>query len=391
LKYILIFFIILMTNNFAKNLKIINRIESKYEFISYFTILYNENNEYDIAVFSYDENINRTSLEIFDKHNKCIFRKELGEGSVMLSSVVRENNKLIFFLNKLYLFDNNNFLLDSLELKNKEYTTIQLKNDILIANSKLNVDLYSINAFNLINSFNRKESSPWDLPKLQDSLMIFKNFQNELVFLNINNKKRVDTVNTGETELKLLGIKVLSGKDAITDYKINDNLLYFVTIGGSIYKYDIKLKKIVALRKSFMGDENNAGLINNFKFTDANLDGNIDFVGAAVDNNIYCINGKDLTTIWQYNTGNENQHPIFLYDVNKDSIPEVFGVTYYDQKLYIIDGKSGTLLYDKKDLNNKGKWTPTSVFVDDLNKDGNINIVCESGVPKGLIILELIK
>lgn len=388
MKFIIITILLFFVNNFAENLNIINSIKSKYGLITYSTILYNERNEYNVVVFSYDKKVNKTILEIFDKHNKCTFKKGLGEGYVMNSSVFRNDSKIFFFLNKLYLFNVNKLSLDSVDL-GKKYTTIQTTNDILIANSEDTIDLYYTNGFDLLNSFKRKESIRWDLPKLHHNLIIFKNLQNEIIIINIENNETLETFNTGETEVRMLGIKIASAGDAISDYKINDNFLYFVTIGGSIYKYDIKLKKNVALRKSFMGDEHNAGLINNFQFADVNLDGIKDLIGAAVDNNIYCINGKDLSTIWMYNTGNENQHPLSLYDLNSDTVPEVFGVNYYDMKLFVIDGRSGELLYEKDDLNNKGEWSPTNVFVDDLNTNGNINIVCKSGLPGELIILEL--
>jgi len=388
MKFIIMFVLLFVYSNFSKNLQIISTINTKYKDITTFDVFYNVKNVRNIAVFSYNKILNTSFLEIFNQRNKVIFSKNLGVGSVMGINTVITRTKLFYFLNKLFILDVNDLQLDSVDLKNNDYTTLQISGDLLIMNTYKNIDIYSINTFKLLNTIKRKETIPWDLPKLQQDLITFKYLQNELQIFDYKRNKQIKRFNTGEKEVSLLGVKIGSMKDAITDYKIYNNFLYFVTLGGSIYKYDFGLKKNLISRKYFMGDENNAGLINNFWFTDANLDGIEDFVGAAVDNNIYCINGKDLSTLWQYNTGNENQDPIYLYDINADSIPEVFGVNYYDQKLFIIDGKTGKLLYDKI-LNDEGKWYPTSVFVDDRDNDGNIEIVCKSGLPNELIILEL--
>lgn len=128
--------------------------------------------------------------------------------------------------------------------------------------------------------------------------------------------------------------------------------------------------------ENFSGTGSNAGVMNYFDLIDVNNDGVGDIIGGSVDHNIYCINGKNLSLIWKFDTDNEIQLPLTFYDVNGDKIPEVFALNDYDNDIYILDGKTGKPLVKKNVKDNSYKnLNQSSVILADYNGNGLLDLV----------------
>lgn len=145
---------------------------------------------------------------------------------------------------------------------------------------------------------------------------------------------------------------------------------------GSIYKFDLLTGKMIQKLDNFRGTGSNAGVMNYIDLLDMNNDGTPDIIGGSVDHNIYCLNGKNLSLIWKFDTDNEIQLPLTFYDINNDNVPEVFCVNDYDNNLYILDGRTGKQLVKRsvKDNNNK-KLNQTSVILADYDGNGLLDIL----------------
>lgn len=125
----------------------------------------------------------------------------------------------------------------------------------------------------------------------------------------------------------------------------------------------------------FRGDANNAGLITEFSLADVNGDGVEDLIGSAVDYNIYAISGKDLSVLWAYNTGYENQADVSLYDITGDGVVDVFTIND-KMKLSIINGKTGAKIQEYQIQPEKGQ---AKVILADINNNGLLDVFISGG------------
>ena len=208
--------------------------------------------------------------------------------------------------------------------------------------------------------------------------MVYTKKENIIAIYDLINNNEIWSYDFGTQDFYFLGIKVGSGNDFITDFNINENRLFLFTVMGSIFEFNLETGKVLLKKEKFKGDDNNAGLIPNFDLVDMNNDGVKDIVGGSVDYNVYCINGKDLSIIWEFDTDNEIQLPLSFYDINGDKIPEVFTVNDYDNNLFILDGKTGKLLVKKgiKDKDYK-KLIQTSVTMADFDGNGLLDLIVD--------------
>ena len=289
------------------------------------------------------------------------------------------DQQLFVFMKKMYKLDIRNFEVDSTELAEDDYSTLSVCNYnreiAVIANSMKKIHIYSYPDFVLLNKVERDEAVQFDLPIIMNDLLLFKNRKNELCAYDLMESKLLNSFNTGKQPAYFLGIKIGSFDDTISWYRSwvsNDSTrIYFTTFSGSIFCVDPVRGRIIIENRRFRGNSANAGLISSFELYLVSGDRIPDLIGASVDKNIYCIDGRTLNLIWQRFTGHENQIPLSFYDINGDKIPEVFGVNDA-MTLTIIDGKDGEVLLTESLASSLYQ---TGISLADLDGNGILNLI----------------
>lgn len=333
------------------------------------TIIYNKKTDKSKLVLS--------SLSKKDKYIYYIPKQFYNSGTF------QHEKKLYVFSEKLYTIDLESFNIDSINLRMNDYNVIRIlkldKSNILVASNKSYIDIYHFPELELIKSIKRDKEVKYDKPILQNNIIYFKTKENVLRAIDIKTSKSLWIYDFGESDFYWLGVKIGKGINGINEYKLINNQLYVSAGVGDIVKLDITNGNVIIKKERFKGKENNAGLITNFAFFDINNDGVEDIIGPAVDHNIYCLDGKTLNVIWEYNTGFENQMPVSLYDLTGDKIPEVLAIND-EMKLSIIDGKKGKLIEETIVVRGvKNGNIQSAVFLADVDGNSLLDILVEAG------------
>jgi hypothetical protein len=210
--------------------------------------------------------------------------------------------------------------------------------------------------------------------------IIYRDNINKLQYYSVSGRRVVWSYQTKPQEKSFMGVKVGVLDDHITYYALNkaSSAVYATTTFGGICKLNPSNGQIIKKVDSFRGPGNNAGLITVFSLADINHDGVEDIIGTSIDHNIYAISGKDLSVVWAYNTGAENQGGVSLYDITGDGVVDVVTVNA-DRKLMVIDGAKGKLLCERQ-LEKEVK--ASQVVLADIDGNGTLDLVVNRGPTK---------
>jgi hypothetical protein len=148
------------------------------------------------------------------------------------------------------------------------------------------------------------------------------------------------------------------------------------TLDGRTLKIDATSGSKIVIRDTLQHGGPNDGLIAGFSLGDLTGDGILDIVGSSIDHHIYCLNGRDLSVTWSFDTEEEHNYSCALYDVSGDGIPDVFCGTC-SKRILVLDGASGKLLCQYSVTGNK-KRTPHTIWLADVDGDGILNMVATS-------------
>ena len=385
--FLFVLSLFLYSSIFAQQFNQIAAVSEKGYAVFFYKVIGNDNNSLKKLLVYYGNKDNEEYV-VYDKDGKLISRYNIGEK-------ITTSGNHFFFKNKLYILGKKLYILDLASLKftstnynfpAENYKILEISenepDDLLLAGTESNVDVYNFRTFEKLLTIHREVTQKYARPSVQaDGMVVFLNKQNELAGFSIKDKKIIWKLNAGTAKITMLGISLGSYNDPLGHYVIykdkNNYYLYSCTGGGHLYKQDLLTGKVLLEKKSFKGTGNNAGMLTSLYLEDMNKDGVLDLVGAAVDDNMYCLNGKDFSEIWEYDTDNEHQMPLALYDINGDGIKDVFGVNDYDNILSIVDGRTGKLI---KNINVKeGKsFFQTFPVVEDFNEPGYINMMVKT-------------
>jgi outer membrane protein assembly factor BamB len=290
----------------------------------------------------------------------------------------------------VYILDVDKREIDSVKLSHNRYENLksrkrvyyeQLNNqEVLVFDYGEMIDVYSTDPFKLLYSFKKdyEERGSGSKPLINQNTIIYLNKKNELICREITTNRIIWKYSTGGEGISFLGITVGSVADYISEYILvdeNPRSIFINTSAGDLIKINGETGKEILKHDRFRGNKNLSksydGKLTFIAQADMNEDGFPDFPSVSTDKNIYCINGKDLTTIWYYKTDSKFEDLISLYDINGDSIPEVFAINI-DQSLFIIDGKNGQAMVNKK-LSDNGFGSRTILC--DYNNDGVLDLV----------------
>ncbi|MFY7997037.1 MAG: PQQ-binding-like beta-propeller repeat protein [Candidatus Kapaibacteriota bacterium] len=250
--------------------------------------------------------------------------------------------------------------------------------DILLAACAEGYVLYAMPSLKVMQTV--RSSAPLSgtgRPPISGSTMYCLMQGKEITAYNLAAGKTVWSITVPQKPAKWLGVTLGTFDDMFTDYILNKDgsILYATTIFGSLYKINAATGTILKQVERFRGDANNAGLITNFSLADVNSDGVEDLIGSAVDYNLYAISGKDLSMIWSYNTGYENQAGVSLYDITGDGIVDVFSIND-KMKLSILNGKTGAKIHEHQIQPEKSQ---AKVILADINGNGLLDIFISGG------------
>ncbi|MBU1299119.1 MAG: VCBS repeat-containing protein [Bacteroidetes bacterium] len=349
----------------------------------------------EVLLVVLDNRPSEKRIKVFDAARKQLFESVLS-AYVSSEQVVQFGDRFYFFARKLLWIDLDNFTVDSTQVSRSDYTSIQVipfeSGARMLASYSGGIDIYDPANLKLTYAIQRSEQVRGDDPQCFNNFIFFENTETELAAYDLMTKKVVWKFNTGVRPVSLLGIKVGSMPNYVSSYRILSEQgsisLVMVTFAGDLYKLNPATGSVIQRNERFKGTGNNAGLITNISLVDMNQDGTKDIVGPSVDHNVYCIDGRTLSVIWEYNTGNESQMPCSFADINGDGTPEVFSVND-EYNLTILDGRKGTLLYQMKVQEGiKSGWNQTEVLLADLNGNGLLDVIVKGGWDK-LRIFEL--
>ncbi len=379
MKIIILFLITLISFENPVSLKSTISSNDLNIYTSPYVIKNTQNRQYYMLAFFYDDNYGY--FKVFKTNNEEIYSKTINRRTMNRFLCFFYNDYFYFFSDKLFRLNISGLQLDSVTLLRNDYIAVNILNldnrTILYAKTDDKIDLYDMTDYKIINSLKSKYGKP-DIIKAFDNLLIFRCSENELTAYDLIGKKIKWKLNTGKSEAKLWGIKLGTFDNFITSYQVINNnpesFVYITTVIGDLYKLEALSGKVLIKRERFRGDDNNSGLITDLQYADINGDGIEDLICPSVDYNIYCINGKDLSILWQYDTGFENQTPIKLSDINNDGIPEVFNVND-KMTLSILSGIDGKCLLSYTIDEEKNQTCP---LVGYFYGDEHLNVIVKA-------------
>ncbi|MBU1299118.1 MAG: VCBS repeat-containing protein [Bacteroidetes bacterium] len=350
-----------------------------------------------IIVFEDSAASRESYLKVFGPQGDKLFQHPFS-GRMYASKTFQRQNKIFFFSGKLYFLDLATFHLDSVALMREDYRGLTWvttgKRDVLIASYADGIDLFDLQTVTLVQEIKRDEEIRLaaNVPVEDNGVMIFQSKENELRGYDLASSRILWSYSFGSQPGYYLGIKIGTARDIISHFAVvreNEKpAVVAASFSGTLVKLDLHTGRVILKKERFKGTGNNAGLIGHFTMLDMNGDGVQDLVGGSVDYNVYCINGKDFSVLWEYNTGYENQMPCSFADVNGDGTPDVFSVND-EYRFTVLDGKTGKLIYETivQEGVKKG-WNQTKVLLADLNNNGLLDVIVKGGWDK-LRIFEL--
>lgn len=337
-------------------------------------------------------------LKIYDAIQQLRFERGGIKGFVYWDTTFLHDGAM-FFLEKQELFRLNLDQFDLSKVSTKtlvedDYTSFRAftagTGDILIAENAAAIHIYRFPTLELIGEVKRGQPVRRLLTRFLQGIVIYQMRENQLAGFDLGTKINKWELDLGTRKAKYLGVSLGTIPNMATYVAANerDSEVYVATLLGDLYRLDPRNGNIVKRAASFGGEANNAGLLTQMYFRDMDGDGTDEIVAPSVDDNIYCISTSDFAVRWSHDTGNENQMPLAFYDITGDGIPEVFGVSDYDLKLSILDGRNGELVKDFSLEKGEKKFNQTFVQVGDIDGNGYLDIVTQRD-SHTLMMLEL--
>lgn len=325
------------------------------------------------------------SLVVYDSSSRQVFEKGDLKGWQFDSRVIHLGDRLIFLSGEtLYTFRITDRTIRSYVLRRNDYSSIkvgkQQDREILIASHVNSVDLYKMSDGMFLGEVRRRVAYKYDKPDMRDDLLLYLDAPNELVAYSVDEKQVKWRFTAPQRSITMLGIKVGTATPSISYTAADDRFGPCVLLNatsGDLLRLRLSDGSVLEKKDQFRGTENNAGLLSSPSYLDINGDGILDILSGSVDHRIYCVDGKDYSVLWEYDTGNEVQMPLSFYDVNGDGVPDVFGVNDYDSKLSILDGKSGRPIEELR-LKEDRKFHQTKVVLADFKGDGILDLLVRS-------------
>ncbi len=325
---------------------------------------------------------------LYDSAFTKIEEREIGKHITRWKNYFRSGDKVYIFEKKLFVINLLTLELDSLKY-DWEYTRTCMMNntkegnkEFVIADTRTAVDVYDLNTLQKISEVKRSKSlRNVRSSKLKGTTLILWNEENELTAVDIFNGDKICLLNTGSSSVGFLGIGLGSMENRIQNILIarEKDSAYVVasTHFGDLYKVNLMTVQGEEKESSVSNGGNNSGLLTSLYCEDVNGDGCLDYIGAAVDEHFYCFDGRDFSVLWEYDSGEELQMPLALYDINGDGVRDVFGVNDYDNILTVLDGKSGELIAEME-IKESDKFFQTSPFVKDFNEKGYATLMVKT-------------
>lgn len=271
-----------------------------------------------------------------------------------------------------------------------------LDNEIVITGNNTALYIYDLNTqkelFNL--PFISPEKNLFKTCAAYNSVF-YTQAANELVKFDMQTNKVEWVKKIPDKPVKLLGISISSIINAITvmvpnTYQNKETISVF-TMAGDYYRFDAATGRLLANDKEYdvFTDikQNNSRLFAYTRFFDDKKGKRQIIYAGSIDHYVYAFVEGTFDEIWKTDAGNEVSQPIALFDITKDTYPELFFVTDYDNKLFILNGLTGKKMHE---FSVKGgeKFNQTKVLLGDFTGAGVLQMMIKVNT-EALKILEL--
>ncbi|HEX2866281.1 MAG TPA: hypothetical protein VHO03_04525 [Ignavibacteriales bacterium] len=297
------------------------------------------------------------------------------------------NGKLYFSDGKLKYLDLSNYKTVEVNADRKDINSFSTGmlggKEIISAAAKDFIYIFDLSTHKELLNI-KKESKVKNLGRIAfyNSDIYYSSEGNEISKFDTKKNMVAWSVKLPDKPVRLLGIKISSIPGAITcikPYRKNSREYIGVfTIAGDYFTFDPSSGKLVKDDIQFERfddmSQNNSKLFVNCYFYEDKAANNMLIYAGSVDHNVYCMNEKDCSTVWETSTDNEIQMPLTYLDINNDGYPEVFGVNDYDSSLFVLDGKTGKKLVFKSCKEGE-LFNQTEVRLADLYGTGTLNLI----------------
>jgi outer membrane protein assembly factor BamB len=164
----------------------------------------------------------------------------------------------------------------------------------------------------------------------------------------------------------------------------NDGVKEIISCGGisrtDYYIWDGQTKEVESISERVVDWQTRSIAIG-----DLNKDGINEYLIGSAGAGIYIFNGSTYALSWRTATDSAHNDSIAIYDVDQDGDMEIIAGSY--KRLYILDGKSGTIEWSSDVLGHSLGYNDR-IFIADLDNDGQIEIV--TGTLHSIAVLSVI-
>jgi outer membrane protein assembly factor BamB len=340
-----------------------------------------------------DEAYTKGILKVFRRDGKELYSRTFTK---RITSRPFQAGGMIYVLcrDELYSLDLDSWKLTLLRNLPGEYWHLSLSSvggtPRVVADDKGSSTIYSFPDFNTISRFQRSSNkSAYASRMLNDTISVCTS-SSKLEIHDLRTRTMVRDYALPEDDIKFLGIKLGRSADIYVTHSLFEEhgqmFCVATTVRGRTFKANVTTGSVLMIRETLQKGGPNDGLIAAFSLGDLNGDGTLDIVGSSIDHHIYGLNGKDLSVIWEYDTGEENGYRCALYDVSGDGIPDIFCRTG-NNRILVLDGASGSVLY-QHEVAGKKPDMPGTVWLADVVGKGTLDVMT-FGEEGEILILEL--
>lgn len=264
-------------------------------------------------------------------------------------------------------------------LQNKEVILSQNKASVFICELPSLKEILNIKIQNSENNFGVSLIYQGDIYYSSESDLLAK--------FSISENRIAWQIKFPEKPIKFIGIRVtsmpnwitsivplkLDGKDCICAFLAAGDNFCINTKNGKVVDSDKEYDTFTDLK------QNNVKLFSSAALLAVGQEKLPLFYLGSIDKNVYALSGRERDDVWVTPVGNEVSMPLSFCDINSDLYPEVFGVTDYDNNLFVLDGKSGKKLINYS-IKTGSNFNQTRVYLADLSGNGVLNIVVKSNM-----------
>lgn len=325
-------------------------------------------------------------LLLYDASFKRLSTYQLTEYGVVSGIFIR-NGKLYFADDNIKYISLDDFSVAVVNKDRKGIRKISLSllnnKEVILAQNSTSLFLFELPSHKeLLNIRINDDKDNFRVSLIYKGNIYYSSRSDELTKYDVSANKISWQIRFPEKPIKLLGIRVTSMPNWLLsiipfEEKGVDYISAFLGAGDN-FRINAGNGKIVLANKEYDTftdvKQSNVKLFSSTHLFQVKSGNEMLYYAGAIDKNVYCLSGNNLDERWVTPVGNEISGQLSFYDINNDSFPEVFGVTDYDDNLFVLDGKTGGKIIMQSMKTGK-IFNQTRAYLADFFGTGSLNII----------------